>query len=136
MAQELLTDFETLTKTATPLDALYKKAPRSSAPPKGLLLTYVAAMGVLLLAVAAPAMGTATFPLLFAIFAICFVAYFGGAMKSPIFRESDARRSSDRVDAGDHSLTCAGAAWQILPLPICLATFGLFTIAAKAIIFA
>ncbi|MEE4349733.1 MAG: hypothetical protein V2J26_05840 [Pacificimonas sp.] len=134
MAQQLLQDFETLQKTARPIGIGHNRPP--AGVPKAIIGVFVASFAVLLLALSAPAMGSAPFPLIFAIFAVCFVGFFIPFLRTRVFKEATERRHNDDVATGSGILTAREAAWQILPLPIALAAFGMFTIAAKAVLFA
>ncbi|MEM8827400.1 MAG: hypothetical protein AAGD40_10840 [Pseudomonadota bacterium] len=106
-----------------------------SGVPMGILTVYVGAFAVLLLALSIPAMGAAPMPLIFAICVICFGAYFGGGLLSPIGRESRERIRHAMVATESGPLTAREAAWQILPLPILLASFGVFAMVLKAAMF-
>ena len=137
MSQDVLHDFAKLKAGSTPAPKIgigHNRPP--GGVPKAVLATFAASFGVLLVALAAPAFGAPAFGLLFVIFAICLFAYFGGAFRTPIVRESDGRGRHDMVATGSGNLTPREAAWQILPLPILLAGFGIFAAAAKAAIFA
>lgn len=140
MSQDVLHDFESLSRDAQPAPANARVRIGHNRPPagvpRGVLLTFAASFGVLLLALSAPAFGAAPFPLLFAIFAICLGAYFAPFFATHAYREATERQAHADVDTGSGVLSAKAAAWQILPLPIFLASFGIFAIAAKAVIFA
>ncbi|EMD83554.1 hypothetical protein [Pacificimonas flava] len=143
MSQDVLHDFDGLRVGAAPIAGpghnggpALSSVRAAGAVPLPILLVFAGSFLVLLLALAMPAMGAASFPLLFAIFAVCFAAYFGGGLISPIGQEARQRRSHAPVASGDGQLSAREAAWQILPLPMLLMGFGLFAVAAKALIFA
>ncbi|MBZ6377738.1 MULTISPECIES: hypothetical protein [Pacificimonas] len=145
MSQDVLHDFDSLSRQAQPV-AVEQQAVNPVARighnrpvggvPRGVLMTFTGCFAILLGALAAPAFGTAPFPLIFAIFAICFAGYFLPIWRTHVMREATARRPHADVDTGSGRLSAKEAAWQILPLPALLAAFGIFAIVAKAAIFA
>ncbi|MGB7405991.1 MAG: hypothetical protein WA906_09895, partial [Pacificimonas sp.] len=144
MSQDVLHDFDTLMKQRS--DAAPETRVRDLPPaighnkppttlPKAMLVVFSGLMCAMLVALSLPAMGAAPMGIVFAICVICAAGYFGGGLLSPIGREADEYQQGARIAIPDGSLPVREAAWQVLLLPALLASFGVYAMALKAMVF-